>query len=52
MFSCACMQEFLQEISQRDKMIESLVSFAYPEGEVEMAITRCGYVSALKLLQM
>ncbi|OEL24745.1 DNA (cytosine-5)-methyltransferase DRM2 [Dichanthelium oligosanthes] len=34
--------DFMQEMSQRDKKVESLVSFGFPEGEAKMAITRCG----------
>ncbi|CAO2183796.1 unnamed protein product [Urochloa humidicola] len=36
-------EEFMQEMSQRDDKIESLVTMGFSEGEARMAITRCGH---------
>ncbi|RLN25340.1 DNA cytosine methyltransferase Zmet 3 [Panicum miliaceum] len=35
-------EEFMQEMSQMDKKVESLVSFGFPESKATTAITRCG----------
>lgn len=43
-------EEFLQEMSERDKKVESLVSMGFPEGEVEMAINRCGQDADISVL--
>ena len=51
MLSYVFMQGFLQEMSRRDKKVESLVSMGFREDEAKMAITRCG-MSHLNLLQM
>jgi Holliday junction resolvasome RuvABC DNA-binding subunit len=40
--SCAFMQDFLQELSENDEKIKSLVSMGFPEDEAKTAITRCG----------
>ena len=36
------MQEFMQEMSQMDEKVKSLVSFGFSESKAKMAITRCG----------
>jgi Holliday junction resolvasome RuvABC DNA-binding subunit len=36
------MQDFLQELSENDEKIKSLVSMGFPEDEAKTAITRCG----------
>jgi len=41
-FLYAFMQEFMQEMSQMDEKVKSLVSFGFPESKAKMAITRCG----------
>uniref|UniRef100_A0A453NK56 UBA domain-containing protein n=2 Tax=Aegilops tauschii subsp. strangulata TaxID=200361 RepID=A0A453NK56_AEGTS len=35
-------EDFLQEMSQKDKKINSLVDMGFPEDEANIAITRCG----------
>uniref|UniRef100_A0A0E0BEH9 UBA domain-containing protein n=1 Tax=Oryza glumipatula TaxID=40148 RepID=A0A0E0BEH9_9ORYZ len=42
-------EDFLQEMSEKDEKIKSLVSMGFPEDEVMRAITRCG-IPLLKLL--
>ncbi|EEE52622.1 hypothetical protein OsJ_34959 [Oryza sativa Japonica Group] len=42
-------EDFLQEMSEKDEKIKSLVSMGFPEDEAMRAITRCG-IPLLKLL--
>uniref|UniRef100_A0A0D9ZX92 UBA domain-containing protein n=1 Tax=Oryza glumipatula TaxID=40148 RepID=A0A0D9ZX92_9ORYZ len=41
--------DFLQELSENDEKIKSLVSMGFPEDEAKMAITRCGNVYSANL---
>ena len=38
-------QDFLNEMSQKDKKVDSLVKMGFPEDEAALAITRCGVIS-------
>lgn len=38
-------QDFLQELSEKDAKLESLVNMGFPEDEANMAILRCGMLS-------
>ncbi|WVZ55975.1 hypothetical protein U9M48_006568, partial [Paspalum notatum var. saurae] len=42
--------DFLQELSQKDKKIESLVRMGFPEDEAEMAVVRCGQDASMSVL--
>ncbi|KAG8073115.1 hypothetical protein GUJ93_ZPchr0006g44881 [Zizania palustris] len=41
---------FLQEMSQKDEKIKSIVSMGFPEDEAKMAITRCGLDASVEVL--
>uniref|UniRef100_A0A0D3HHA5 DNA (cytosine-5-)-methyltransferase n=1 Tax=Oryza barthii TaxID=65489 RepID=A0A0D3HHA5_9ORYZ len=43
-------EDFLQEMSEKDEKIKSLVSMGFPEDEVMRAITRCGLDASVDLL--
>uniref|UniRef100_A0ACD5XWM5 Uncharacterized protein n=1 Tax=Avena sativa TaxID=4498 RepID=A0ACD5XWM5_AVESA len=43
-------EDFLQEMSEKDKKINSLVAMGYPEDEANKAITRCGVDAPLSVL--
>ncbi|XP_010237197.1 DNA (cytosine-5)-methyltransferase DRM2 [Brachypodium distachyon] len=43
-------EDFLQEMSEHDKKIKSLVDMGFPEDESNMAIVRCGVDAALTVL--
>ncbi|KAG8083389.1 hypothetical protein GUJ93_ZPchr0015g6923 [Zizania palustris] len=43
-------QGFLQEMSQKDEKIKSIVSMGFPEDEAKMAITRCGLDASVEVL--
>ncbi|KAL6593890.1 hypothetical protein ACP70R_048791 [Stipagrostis hirtigluma subsp. patula] len=43
-------EDFLQEMSQKDEKVESLVNMGFPEDEAKMAITRCGPDASVDVL--
>ncbi|KAG8083429.1 hypothetical protein GUJ93_ZPchr0015g6878 [Zizania palustris] len=43
-------QGFLQEMSQKDEKIKSIVSMGFPKDEAKMAITRCGLDASVEVL--
>ncbi|KAK1626354.1 hypothetical protein QYE76_000669 [Lolium multiflorum] len=43
-------EDFLQEMSEKDKKIKSLVNMGFPEDEANRAITTCGMDAALSVL--
>ncbi|KAL6649059.1 hypothetical protein ACP70R_013283 [Stipagrostis hirtigluma subsp. patula] len=43
-------EDFLQEMSQKDQKVESLVNMGFPEDEAKMAITRCGPDASVDVL--
>uniref|UniRef100_A0A0D9VNI1 DNA (cytosine-5)-methyltransferase DRM2 n=1 Tax=Leersia perrieri TaxID=77586 RepID=A0A0D9VNI1_9ORYZ len=43
-------EEFLQELSEKDEKIKTLVSMGFPENEAQMAITRCGLDAPVEVL--
>jgi uncharacterized UBP type Zn finger protein len=42
---CAFLQDFLQEMVDKDEKIKSLREMGFPEDEVDRAITICGNIS-------
>ncbi|GJN09339.1 hypothetical protein PR202_ga27339 [Eleusine coracana subsp. coracana] len=45
-----CFQDFLQELSEKDRKIESLVNMGFPEDEANLAISRCGHDAPISVL--
>uniref|UniRef100_A0A804LC64 DNA (cytosine-5-)-methyltransferase n=1 Tax=Zea mays TaxID=4577 RepID=A0A804LC64_MAIZE len=43
-------QDFLNEMSQKDKKVDSLVKMGFPEDEAALAITRCGQDASISVL--
>ncbi|WVZ60270.1 hypothetical protein U9M48_010317 [Paspalum notatum var. saurae] len=43
-------EDFLNEMSQKDEKIDSLVKMGFPEDEATMAITRCGQDAPISVL--
>ncbi|KAJ1293906.1 hypothetical protein BS78_01G105200 [Paspalum vaginatum] len=43
-------EDFLNEMSQKDEIVDSLVQMGFPEDEATMAITRCGQDAPISVL--
>ncbi|KAK8446986.1 hypothetical protein SEVIR_9G574800v4 [Setaria viridis] len=43
-------EDFLNEMSQKDEKVDSLVKMGFPEDEATMAITRCGQDASISVL--
>lgn len=43
-------EDFLNEMSQKDEKVNSLVKMGFPEDEITMAITRCGQDASIAVL--
>lgn len=44
------MQDFFQEMSEKDEKMKSLVNMGFPEDEAKMAIDRCGLDAPVAVL--